>query len=247
MSKTKNIRFFALILLTSVLLVVAANPNIANVKAQETTTVDALSSIGGSTVPAAGAYTNYTIGTDATFTAVPGNGFQFLYWILAASSGACTATTNPLTFNVTSNSCAVQAMFIPTSNTTAAPSGQTGSATVDVLTSVGGGTVPASGSQTYTIGNTVDLTANPGSGFQFLCWIVASASGSNYYTTNPLPYNVTANACAVQAMFIDQQSNVTLPTTSTVSEFSTATVVIITMVLLLSAFGTYSYTRRNKK
>jgi hypothetical protein len=86
-------------------------------------TVDILMSTGGTTVPAGAtkSYTNYTIGTVGNFTAVPGAGFKFLYWIVVSSAGAFTSTATALSYNLTSSSYGIQAMFIPTSSTVTLP------------------------------------------------------------------------------------------------------------------------------
>ncbi len=84
-------------------------------------TIDILSSVGGSTNPVAATYTNYTVGTTNNFQAIPGSGFQFLYWIAVSANGANTYTSDTVALNVTANSCGIQAMFVPTSSTVSLP------------------------------------------------------------------------------------------------------------------------------
>jgi hypothetical protein len=74
-------------------------------------------------------------------------------------------------------------------------------ASVDIVPSVGGTTSP-NGTQTGTVGQTMTLTATPGTGFKFLAWIVASSAGANTSTSPTLSLNVTSSGCAAQAMFL---------------------------------------------
>ncbi len=257
MSKTsKNFKVFALILLTAAILVVATCPNIAYVKAQTTDSVYVYTSLGGSitgngTTLTGGASASYANGTAVSFEAVAGTGFNFLCFEYAASTGAVTYTTNPLVVTLTSSSCAIEAMFTPASNVT--PVATSGTSTIDVLTSLGGTTNPSSGSYTnYTIGTADDFVATPGTGFTFLYWMVSAAAGSCISTTSTIDYNVSASTCALQAYFIPTGSSVTLPSTSptpttTVNEFSSATAIIASVMLVAVAFGTYTYTKKAKK
>lgn len=93
-----------------------------------------------------------------------------------------------------------------------------GTATVDVLTSVGGSTTP-SGSTTYPDGTVVTLTATQGDGFSFQYWEIASAAGATIDYNNPTTLTVSdSNSYAVQAAFMPivgvpgQVVNVTNPT-----------------------------------
>ena len=263
---TKNIKVFALILLTSALLLVAINPNIQSVKAATTTdSVTVFASCGGTTTPAnnaTGPYGTYTYNNDTaqTFTATAGTGFQFLCWVIVAASGPTTSTTNPLSYTL-SQSIAIQALFIPTSSTvstTPTPTTIPSTYSVSVFTSVGGTTTPTGISKTapyanynYNSGTTQTFTANAGTDFKLLCWEIVTANGGTTSTTNPLSYKVS-QAAAVQALFIPTSSTVTLPTTSPtptpkVDEFSSATAIIIAAVLVIVAFGTYTFTKKAKK
>ena len=230
-------------------------PNVSNVKAQTQSSVYLYTSVGG-TVSSGGTNLtgdnsyNYTNGASVTFTANPDPGCKFLFWAYASPSGVNTSTDNPFVYNISSTECAIQAMFIPNANTSiASSSSQTGTAPFDVPRSLGGTTTPAAGIYTnYTIGQVVSFTANSGSGFKFLYWLVPAASGGavSIVTSETLAFNVTANACAIQAFFIPTNSNIPLPSIPPVDEFSSATTLIVTAILVTVAFGTYRYTRKNK-
>ena len=252
---TKSIKVFVLILLTSALLLVAINSNISSVKATTQDSVYIYTSIGG-TISAAG--TNLTGGTSysydndtaVTFQATASTGFEFLNWEYASASGGETSTVNPLTLTVNASSYAIQAMFIPTSNVTlSSSSSPTGTADVDLLTSIGGSTVPASGAYTnYTIGTVASFNEVAGTGFKFLYWIVSCTPGTFTSTANTLTYNLTSsNFFAIQAMFVPTSSTLSLPTPTPINEFSSATAIIIAMILVIVAFGTYTFTKRAKK
>jgi len=251
---TKNITVFALILLTSALLMVVINSNIPGVKAATQDSIYVSTSIGG-TVSAGG--TNLTGGTSynydndtaVTFQATNSTGFEFLNWEYASSSGGVTSTVNPLTFTVNASSYGIEAMFIPTSNATSSSSSLTGTADVDLLTSIGGSTVPASGAYTnYTIGTIASFNEVAGTGFKFLYWIVSCTPGTFTSTANTLTFNLTSsNFFAIQAMFVPTSSTLSLPTPTPINEFSSATAIIIATVLAIVAFGTYTFTKKAKK
>jgi hypothetical protein len=236
----RKIKVLTLVLLASTLLVMATS---LSVKAQGTATVAILSSVGGTTSPAGGTSPSYTIGHSASFTATPGSGWQFFYWIVTTAAGSTTYTTNPLSWDVT-GAGSVQAMFLPTTNATETPN-PAGTSSIYVLVSAGGETTPASETYTYNVGSVATFTATPGSGFRFLCWVVAPATGGIVYTANPLNYNVTNGDCAVQALFVPTSSTVTLPTI--VDEYSSAAVVALTATLVAVAFATFAARRKVKK
>ncbi len=250
MSKSKNFKAFALIFLTSALLIVATSPS---VKAATQDSVYIYTSLGGSistmgaTLPGGTSY-NFENGTVVDLNATAGSGFQFLCWEVVSASGATTSTDNPLAYTPDVASSAIQAMFIPTSNATES-STSSGSATIDILASIGGETNPSTGTYTnYTTGTTNNFQAVPGSGFQFLYWIVVSANGANTYTSDTVALDVTANSCGLQAMFVPTSSTVSLPTpTPAVPEYSSAVAGILVVMLVAVAFGTFAVTRRNKK
>lgn len=250
MSKSKNFKVIALILITSALLMVAINPG---AKAQTQDSVYIYTSLGGSistmgaTLTGGTSY-NFENGTAVDLNATAGSGFQFLCWEVVSASGATTSTANPLAYTPDVANSAIQAMFIPTSNATTT-STASGSATIDILASVGGSTNPTAATYTnYTVGSTNNFQAVPGTGFKFLYWIAVSANGANTYTSDTVALDVTANSCGLQAMFVPTSSSVSLPTpTPAVPEFSSAVAGILVVMLVAIAFGTFAVTRRNKK
>ena len=250
---TRNVKVFALILLTSALLILAINPSIPRVKATTQDSLYVYTSCGGTmaadgTNLTGGSTYTYANGTAITFTAFPITGCTLLCWEVATASGAITSTTNPFIYTISSSEAAIQALYLPTVNASlTSTSTKTGTVAFDVLISVGElQLVPAAGVYTnYTIGSVVSFTATAGSGFKFLYWIIPSASGgASVSTDNPLSYKITANTgCGIQAMFIPTSSTVTLPKISTINEFSSATAIIMVTALVIVAFGTYAYTR----
>src|SRR5208337_3055447 len=256
MKKLRCPKFLASIVLASIILLVASNLNIPSVKAQATEGVYVYTSCGG-TISANGASLtggttyNYTNGAAVTFTATALSGSKFLYWEYSSSSGTSTSTKNPFVYTVPSAESAIQAMFVPAVNSSlASSSSQTGTAPFEVPISIGGTTTPAAGIYSnYTIGTVVNFVANADSGFKFLYWLIPAATENqvSIVTSNTLAFKVTANACAIQAFFEPTNSNITLPTITTVNEFSTVTIIIITAIFIVVALGTYIYARKVKK
>ena len=246
--KITSMKFLALVFLTSVLL--TGSIYAASVKAQTQDSVYVYDTIGGTISAGGTALTgnstySYNNGTAVTFTANPGSGFKFLAWEYVSATGANTSTDNPFVYTIVSASCAIQAMFTPTTNATASSSSG-GTSTVDLLSSIGGTTEPAEGTYTnYTIGTVYNFNAVAGTGFKFLYWIVATSAGANVYTTSTLALNLTSSTCALQAMWIPTSSTVSLPTI--IDEFSTAAAITLVAVLAVSVIGTYAYTRKTKK
>ena len=251
MNKTnKKTKISALILLASTLLIVALS---AGVSAQTQGSVFVYSSNGG-TIQADGTTVNggntyqYDVGTTVNFNAVAGTGFEFVTWETVTASGANTTTVNPLALTIDSGTCAIQAIFISSSNNTATATA-TGATSVDVFGSAGGTTSPT-GSITsptsytnYTIGTVSTFQANPSADFKFLCWVTATAAGGNTYTANSLSLNITGET-AIQAFFVPTSNTVSVPT---IPEYSTASIVVIAAILVSAVFGTFSIVRKNKK
>ena len=257
----KGLGYFALTFLASALILVSCFTGLPTVKAQGQDGVYVYESCGGSVLVGGvklngGTTYNYTDGSTVTFNAVPITGFNFLCWDYANSTGTSTSTDNPFNYKITSKECAVQPLFTPAVNASlASTTSQTGKSPFEMLISIGGTTSPVAATYTnYSIGDIATFTAKAGQGFKFLYWLVpAAAGGSSVSTSNPLKFNVTAEACAVQAYFIPQSSTVTLPSitpagsptpTPKVPEFSTATAVMIATIILLFAVGTYAYRKR---
>ncbi len=251
MSNTnKKIKISALILLASALLIATLG---AGVNAQTQGSVFVYSSDGGtitadSTTVNGGTTQSYNVGTTVNFNAVAGTGFTFIAWETVTASGANTTTDNPIALNITSGTCAIQAIFTSSTNNTATAT-TTGATSVSMFGSAGGTTSPT-GSITapttynnYTIGTVSDFQANPSSDFKFLCWVTATADGGNTYTTSTLSLNMTG-VTAVQAFFVPTSSTITVPT---IPEYSTVSIVIVAAILVSVAFGTFAIVRKNKK
>jgi hypothetical protein len=85
--------------------------------------VDLFAAIGGTTSPAGKTtpYTDYTIGTTASFTQTPGTGFSFLCWIVDTSAGATEYTSSTLSLKMPASSTAIQALWIPSTSTVTLP------------------------------------------------------------------------------------------------------------------------------
>ena len=199
---------------------------------------------------------NYINGASVNFTASPIDGFNFLCWEYASASGPNISTDNPFVYTISSTESEIQAMFIPTVNASLSfGTTQTVTSPFDVLTSIGGTTFPAAGTYTnYTIGSVVTFVADAANNFKLLYWLVPAASGgSTIITSNSFAFDVTANACALQAYFIPTSSSLTLLTarssTSTpkVIEFSSAAVIIMVTALVIASFGTYWIRKTSRK
>jgi len=247
---------FSMLMLT----LIAINTSLPTVKAQGTAGVYVYESCGG-TVSAGGTNLtggktyNYTSGSTVTFTATPLNGFTLLCWLYTNSTGTATTTNNPFNYKITSVECAIQPLFVPTVNASLAQTtSQTGPSPFEVLISTGGTTSPGAAVYTnYSIGDIATFAANAGQGFKFLYWLVPAAKGGSAVSTaNPLKFNVTAEACAVQAYFIPESSNIKLPsygsstspTPTPIAEFPMTTVAL--GALLAVALCAFVYHRRPK-
>ncbi len=259
---------FVLTLLTAMIIVAATSPYVANVRAQDTATVNMLDSVGGNSDPAPGTYT-YPDGTAVTLNASPDLGFAFFYWIIQDSNGETNNfVDNPLTLNVQAGvTYNVEPLFQSQDNFLPGYSGNqnySSDAIVVVLASVGGTTSPGPGS--YAIGNATNfvLTATPNSGWQFLHWVIGGgpmnvAHGGYTFTDTPTdnPYTVGHGygfTYTYQAVFTPVGSTTPPPsggTGGTSGGTSTETYIIIALVvvviLILVAFGAYAYSRRPKK
>ena len=262
----ENIRFFALTLLTSLLLLAALNSNMISVKAQGQATVNFLDSVGGTTDPAGPGTYNYADGTSVTFTATPDTGFVFQNWIVSTSAGSGIDTTNPLTIPVAGGvTYSVQAIFqpiqIPLGRPT--PANMSAAAIVVVLPGAGGTTSPTPGTYALENATQLTLTAMPNSGWQFSHWVISGMSlshGAYPFTPTPTdnPYNVNHGygyTYDYQPVFIPTGSTEPTPTptatpTGTIGGLSTDTAIIIGLVaviiIILIAFGVYAM-RRSKK
>ncbi len=241
-------KVLSLILLTSILLITSIGA--ASVKAATQPSVYVYNSQGGN-IDANGTQLtpstnyNYTSGDTVNYTPVAGDGFAFLCWDWIGTATPVTSTSNTLTETLSaSDSCAIQALFVPVSNSTQTTTG-TGAATVIALLSAGGTTSPSAGSGTasytnYTIGSSASFTATASSGFNFLYWLVVSAQGRSYYTSSTMNLTIPTSDVAVQAFFVPTSSTVTIP------EFSAVIVAVLAVALAVSAIGTVAYKRSKK-
>jgi hypothetical protein len=252
--KTKKLRVLAMILLTSTLLILTAGVSIPSAKAATTTTLFLYTTLGTSSVTAngtalkGGVDNTVTSGDTYTFSATASSGWRFVCFDYAAASGAVGSTKNPFS-EVISAACSLEAVFIPTTNTTGTLSGS-GAATLTLFASAGGTTSPAGSTSgasiSGTVGHATTITETPGTGYTFLCWVAQSSSANNYYTSPTLSYTpLTTSGAAIEPIWVVTSSAVTLPTP--IDEFSSLMVVILALALVATAFGAYAYTRRNKK
>lgn len=261
MSKmAKKLSLLALILLTSTLLLTAGA---GGVKAASTSSVYLYTTFGGTvsangTALTGGSTTSYTTGDTVDFTATASSGFNFLCFDYVASTGASTTTNNPFDQTLSSSSCAIEALFTPTTNATVAVSGS-GTATVESLLTAGGNTHPEVGTYTnYTVGSAYQFSTwsgttssgSAGSGFKLLYWLTATTVGStttyNIYTGLTPTIKLASDSVAIQAYFVASSSSVTVPAVP-VNEFSVAVVAAIAVALVASAIGTFAYTKKAKK
>ncbi|HMK94134.1 MAG TPA: hypothetical protein VK536_01915 [Candidatus Limnocylindrales bacterium] len=259
--KTKKLKVLAVILLTSTILLLTAGVSIPSVKATTTTTLFLYTTLGLSSVTAngttmtPGASTTLNSGNTYQFKATASTGWQFVCFVYADKTGPAGSTLNPYS-KVISNPCSLEAVFIPTTNTTGTSSG-TGASTLTLFASGGGTTSPAvpstdisSGlSISGTIGHTTTITETPGTGYTFLCWVVQCTSANNYYTSSTLSYTPITSGAAIEPIWVPTSSAITLPTPTPtkIAEFSSLMVIILAAALVATALGTYAYAKRAKK
>lgn len=132
----------------------------------------------GTTTPAEGDHT-YAEGATVNITATPDSGWYFVNWTggtVASASSAATTVTMDDDKTVTAN------FTQATKELTIEVDGQ-------------GTTTPASGSHTYGQGATIDITATPASGWDFVGWTgdVADADAAATIVTMDEDQEITAN------------------------------------------------------
>jgi Divergent InlB B-repeat domain len=257
---TKN-KFFAMTLLVALFLLTLAGT--IGVNAQTQATVQVLSSIGGTTDPAAGTY-NYNDGTSVTFTATADTGFVFQEWIVSIAGGSNTATDASITIPVTGGvTYSFQAIFAPIQ---VPPNGvavtdYTTAAIVVVLAGAGGTTVPVPGTYAINDASQLMLTATAAEGWKFDHWAITGypmqgAHGSFPFTPNPTdnPYTVDhgyGNTYAYQAVFTPTAEGAATPTpvgaTPTPggmgglsTEWWIIIGLVVVIILILIGFGIYA-------
>lgn len=268
--KTKNLKALATILLTLTLLILAASAiSVPSVKAATTTNLVLYQTLGLSSVDANGtaltagssnATSNQlTSGNTYTFTATASSGYKFIGWAYADASGAVGSTSATFTHAISGTACSLEALFVPTTNTTVTPSGS-GSASLVVFTTAGGTTSPTGGlagtSTTGTVGTAKTFTETTLSGYTFLCWVV-QCSQNNYYTSSTLSYTpVSTSGAAIEALWIPTNSGIVLPTVTTspsatptpkpTPEYSSAIIIAIVAALVAVAAATV-VAKKNRK
>lgn len=262
---TKKLKVLAMIILTSTLLILASAASFPSVKAATTSSLVVYTTLGGAssgavmangTAMVMGSAGNpLTTGDTYTFTATAASGYQFLGWAYADASGSA-GTTSASYSKVISQACALEAVFVPTTNVTATPSGS-GASTMSLFATEGGTTSPTGqldgAAVSGTIGTAQTFTETPGDGYNFLCWVVQCGQ-NNYYTSSTLSYTPTSSGAAIEALWVPTDSGITLtsttPTatpTSTVPEFSAAITVIIAAALVAAAFATIAISKKARK
>ena len=158
-------------------------------------TITALSSGNGS---ATGSGT-YSLGDTVTLTATPASGYRFVNWTFTGGS----SVSNPYSFEVASimlgQSVTYTANFepVPTANITVTSSGN-GSAT---------------GSGTYSLGDTVTLTATPDAGYMFSSWTFTGGSS----VANPLSFEITSPMLGQSVTYTANFTSVPVLTINTAS------------------------------
>ena len=131
------------------------------------------------------------------------------------------------------------------------PSQISTSAIVSILASVGGTTSPAPGTYALADATSFNITAMPLSGWLFSHWVIYGpdlSHGGAPFTATPTdnPYNVNhgyGNKYSYQPVFTPVGSTTPTPT---VPEFSGLATVIVAVALVVLAFGTYTFKRKNK-
>ncbi|MFC1990988.1 S8 family serine peptidase, partial [Chloroflexota bacterium] len=135
----------------------------------------------GSTTPSTGNHT-YAAGSAVDILATPDGGWMFVNWTGDVST---VADVNSASTNVTMDSdYSIIANF--------------SQATLTMAVSGSGSTTPVAGSHTYAVGATVNITATPVSGWNFVNWTgdvgtVADVNSDNTTVTVDNDYSITAN------------------------------------------------------
>ena len=253
----KNVKIFALTLLTSLLLLSTLSCAIIAVNAQGDATVIVLDAIGG-TVDPAGTH-SYANGTVVTFTATPAaENFFFMDWIVVTDTESYHVDGNPASITVAGGvTYVVQAVFRPIE---AAPRGRqfptdlANAAIVVVLVSGGGTTTPAPGRYAMANAESLMLTATPNDGWKFSHWVISGATTDHggapvNLTPTDNPYNVNHGygyTYNYQAVFIPVESTQPPPTTAGGMSNETWIIIglVVVIVVLLIAVGVFASKRK---
>jgi len=250
MLKFKTIKSAVFIVATILLLLSLTGLAVLTVKGQSQATVTILTSIGGTTTPAAGTST-YADGSVVSLLASPDAGYTFAYWMVANDTGSTTYTDNPLSLTVSGGvNYTVQPVFYAINAqvpllTNPSVSANSGMAIVVVVGAVGGTTNPPPGVYTLANAASLSLTAIPNSGWKFDNWVIGGyplSHGSYSFTDTPTdnPYNVNhgyGNTYDYQPVFSP---------VSTTPEYPVAAAVTLAAMLAATALGTYAYKKIRK-
>jgi uncharacterized repeat protein (TIGR02543 family) len=153
-----------------------------------TFTLDVQASGGGSVSLSANDPDNagYTIGTRVTATAIPEPGYKLGRW-----AGAASGTRNPVTITMNENKTLI-ATFIDENSAggdeDSIPAGNAYTLSTIANPSNGGSVTRSPNKTTFTLNETVTVTAAPASGFAFDGW-----SGSATGTANPMTITMNGN------------------------------------------------------
>ena len=200
---------------------------------------------------------NYSDGSTQTFTATAGDGFIFQNWEIATASGSYSDTDNPLSLTLNETQYAIQANFqtVVFTGPVNVTLNMATDAIVVVLGAVGGTVSPTPGTYALASATTLNLVATPASGWIFSHWVIGGSPmnhGAYSFTDTPTdnPYNVNhgyGNTYTYQAVFTPVSSSTSPTPTSTVPEYSSAAAVLVAAILLVVAFGVFSYSKKARK
>lgn len=122
-----------------------------------------------------------------------------------------------------------------------------GTATVNILASIGGTSSPAPGTYTYSDGTVVTLTATPElSTYVFSYWEISSSAGVNLTTTNPASLTVSDSLnYTVQPMFIPYNEPAFVSAVPSPPSSSIAVVIVLSSVGGTTSPGAGTYELAN--
>ena len=141
---------------------------------------------GGSTINPTGSHT-YSGGSSVPILATPATGYQFSYWVASTTSGTITFDS------VTSSSTTahINGAGTVTANFQQIQAGQNYQVTFSTSGGGSSSTTNPSGTQTYTAGLIVPITATPGSGYQFSYW--SSTGPITFYSSTSAETDAVIN------------------------------------------------------
>lgn len=149
----------------------------------------------------------YESGVQATLTASPATGYQFVNWTgdvgtIADVSDASTTITMNGDYSITANFCQIPLTYY----------------TLTIAIAGSGSTSPAVGQRSYAAGSVVPIVATPVNGYRFVNWTgnldtVGNVTAASTTITMNKPYSITANFVAVHYLTISSTigGNVTTP------------------------------------